>query len=314
MGIFDVSIPIAYGEGTERAFFRLVEAIITSKDISQIIQLLAWRGKSVSDRIHPSRLIPARLECYLHNSEEPDDTSIVSKSANTSDEESTSDDTDDDEESSSDDTDDDEESSTPSDTTDTDDDDDEIAKACRMIPLSHQAIILTHRGLRVRLLLIRISPSQLVAFGSSETQRGDAVGPWSITFICSGLSLIDQTFPGEVKISLQRKHPYPPNKHDFASVCETGDNGAHKFFFGIFTFSEEKGKVTIPSGFLAFLLAVPKPSGKFSMKRLDSRAFQPNCKIDTHEIIKIRNGQSSQDISLGKSKHEDSLKVMTVNL
>ena len=133
-------------------------------------------------------------------------------------------------------------------------------------------------------------------------------------FICSGLSFINQTLPGEMKIGLKRKHPYRPNKDDFASVCETGDNGPHEFFFGIFTFSEEEGKVVIPSGFLAFLLAVPTSSSKFSVKRLTSHTFQPNCKIDTLEIIQIRNGQSSQNICLDKSKHEDSLKVMTVNL
>ncbi|KAG0691891.1 hypothetical protein DFH29DRAFT_760517, partial [Suillus ampliporus] len=38
MGIFDVSLQIAYGEGGDRAFFRLIEAIMQAGDPS----ILNW--------------------------------------------------------------------------------------------------------------------------------------------------------------------------------------------------------------------------------------------------------------------------------
>ncbi|KAF8971913.1 heterokaryon incompatibility protein-domain-containing protein [Flammula alnicola] len=63
MGIFGVSFPIAYGEGAERAFFRLIEAILTSfQDVSD---LLNWAGHSVSSEIHASNLVPSSPRCYL---------------------------------------------------------------------------------------------------------------------------------------------------------------------------------------------------------------------------------------------------------
>ncbi|KJA18050.1 hypothetical protein HYPSUDRAFT_970480 [Hypholoma sublateritium FD-334 SS-4] len=65
MGIFGVSFSIAYGEGAERAFFRLIEAILTSfRDLSDV---LVWGGKPISDEIHSSSLIPSSPKCYLRS-------------------------------------------------------------------------------------------------------------------------------------------------------------------------------------------------------------------------------------------------------
>ncbi|KJA26994.1 hypothetical protein HYPSUDRAFT_35509 [Hypholoma sublateritium FD-334 SS-4] len=64
MGIFNVSFSIAYGEGGERAFFRLIEAILATKPADQVCQLLAWGGRPLSDEIHTSRLLPSGPECY----------------------------------------------------------------------------------------------------------------------------------------------------------------------------------------------------------------------------------------------------------
>ncbi|OAX36061.1 hypothetical protein K503DRAFT_330090 [Rhizopogon vinicolor AM-OR11-026] len=52
MGIFDVSIQVAYGEGGDRAFDRLIEAIMQSGDHS----VFNWYGEAVHH--HPSNIIP----------------------------------------------------------------------------------------------------------------------------------------------------------------------------------------------------------------------------------------------------------------
>ena len=62
MGIFNVSISIAYGEGRERAFFRLYQAIL---EVGYERDWLLWTGRSVSPSIHPSRMIPSSPKCYL---------------------------------------------------------------------------------------------------------------------------------------------------------------------------------------------------------------------------------------------------------
>ncbi|KAF8960778.1 heterokaryon incompatibility protein-domain-containing protein [Flammula alnicola] len=63
MGIFGVSISIAYGEGAERAFFRLIEAILTA--FKDVFDVLNWAGRPISSNIHSSRLIPSSPRCFL---------------------------------------------------------------------------------------------------------------------------------------------------------------------------------------------------------------------------------------------------------
>ncbi|KAF9474981.1 hypothetical protein BDN70DRAFT_285586 [Pholiota conissans] len=65
MGIFAVSISIAYGEGAERAFFRLVEAILTC--FSNTLDVLNCAGKPIAHTIHSSRVLPSGPECYLNH-------------------------------------------------------------------------------------------------------------------------------------------------------------------------------------------------------------------------------------------------------
>ncbi|KAI6149752.1 heterokaryon incompatibility protein-domain-containing protein [Pisolithus tinctorius] len=62
MGIFGVSMLVAYGEGPERAFFRLFQAIL---DVACERHWFLWAGKAVPRHIHPSRMIPSGPECYL---------------------------------------------------------------------------------------------------------------------------------------------------------------------------------------------------------------------------------------------------------
>ncbi|KAG1890716.1 uncharacterized protein F5891DRAFT_1070478 [Suillus fuscotomentosus] len=61
MGIFDVSIPIAYREGAQRVFFRLVEAIM---QVSNEPGVLNWAGRPA--QIHRlSTAFPSAPACYL---------------------------------------------------------------------------------------------------------------------------------------------------------------------------------------------------------------------------------------------------------
>ncbi|KAG2040917.1 heterokaryon incompatibility protein-domain-containing protein [Suillus americanus] len=59
MGIFDVSLQIAYGEGGDRAFCRLIEAIMQAGDAS----VLNWKGKAATH--HTSRAIPRSPQNFV---------------------------------------------------------------------------------------------------------------------------------------------------------------------------------------------------------------------------------------------------------
>lgn len=63
LGVFSVSFPIAYGEGVERAFFRLIEAILHS--FRNVLGILNWASQPISHNIHSSRLIPSGPKCYV---------------------------------------------------------------------------------------------------------------------------------------------------------------------------------------------------------------------------------------------------------
>ncbi|KAH7915217.1 heterokaryon incompatibility protein-domain-containing protein [Hygrophoropsis aurantiaca] len=64
MGIFNVSLQIAYGEGKERAFIRLIEAIMQSGDPS----VLHWAGLTAAH--HSSQAIPSGPNCYVGHSQD----------------------------------------------------------------------------------------------------------------------------------------------------------------------------------------------------------------------------------------------------
>lgn len=66
LGIFGVSIPIAYGEGSQRAFFRLVEAILASSQ--EVWDVFNCAGPPGATRIHHSSLIPSSPKDYLRRS------------------------------------------------------------------------------------------------------------------------------------------------------------------------------------------------------------------------------------------------------
>ncbi|KAH7911574.1 heterokaryon incompatibility protein-domain-containing protein, partial [Hygrophoropsis aurantiaca] len=80
MGIFGVSISIAYGEGPQHAFFRLFKAIL---DISNDPDIFNWAGEPIRPDVHPSRMLPSSPECYLshqrisHNNQREFEESVV---------------------------------------------------------------------------------------------------------------------------------------------------------------------------------------------------------------------------------------------
>ncbi|KAG0698094.1 heterokaryon incompatibility protein-domain-containing protein [Suillus ampliporus] len=59
MGIFDVSLQVAYGEGGDRAFCRLIEAIMQAGDPS----VLNWKGQAAEH--HTSRAIPQSPRSFV---------------------------------------------------------------------------------------------------------------------------------------------------------------------------------------------------------------------------------------------------------
>ncbi|KIK33235.1 hypothetical protein CY34DRAFT_813772 [Suillus luteus UH-Slu-Lm8-n1] len=61
MGMFDVSLQIAYGEGGDRAFCRLIEVIMQAGDPS----VLNWKGEAA--RHHTSRAIPRSPQSFIAN-------------------------------------------------------------------------------------------------------------------------------------------------------------------------------------------------------------------------------------------------------
>ncbi|KAF9482956.1 hypothetical protein BDN70DRAFT_990736 [Pholiota conissans] len=65
MGIFDVSISIAYGEGAERAFYRLLEEIIRSTP-EGALDLFNWAGSHSLFR--NTSILPSNPRHYLHRS------------------------------------------------------------------------------------------------------------------------------------------------------------------------------------------------------------------------------------------------------
>ncbi|KAF8837457.1 HET-domain-containing protein [Paxillus ammoniavirescens] len=60
MGIFNVSLATAYGEGAERAFFRLIEAMI---QLAPNVGILNWAGEP-SDIGHRTLAMPSSPRCY----------------------------------------------------------------------------------------------------------------------------------------------------------------------------------------------------------------------------------------------------------
>lgn len=60
MGIFDVTLQPAYGEGAERAFFRLVEMIMQSNGSTSVLN---WAGKEAET--HNSMAFPSSPHCYI---------------------------------------------------------------------------------------------------------------------------------------------------------------------------------------------------------------------------------------------------------
>lgn len=282
MGVFGVQLSIAYGEGAESAFFRLVEKIITSRGTSEIIQVLTWGGKPISDSIHPSRLLPSCPECYLYLPQTVENfkgalpllTGDCSPRA--------------------------------------------ISLTCKTFPGAREPMTLTHLGLKLRLLLIKTTMSSVESVGTGRSGQGKAhedIGPFEVTLWCHLLTSDEQSpsrFTQKIRtnIGLHKKHSYRPNSFD--AICES--KGPHVFFIGIYTFKEDEEIVMIPPWYCAVLLGIPIVNEQFSMRDLSADSFEPNSKISTCTTLHLDNYKHSEVVRINKLEHADVMKVMTVNL
>ncbi len=67
MGIFGVVFSTDYSEGREKAFFRLLEAIIQKSVEPNTLSIFNYVGQSVSDEIHRTNILPSDPMCYLQS-------------------------------------------------------------------------------------------------------------------------------------------------------------------------------------------------------------------------------------------------------
>lgn len=272
MGIFGVNLSIAYGEGAESAFFRLVEKIITTRDTSQVIQLLAWAGRSLSDNIHPTRIIPSSPDNFSTMLTQEGSTSATS-----------------------------------------------INEACSIFPRTGEAIVLTHLGLKVRLLLARVYLPELSNTGTSKRHHDGKdvpTGPWQVTLHYRPLDFNTMKHSDKVEtVALNDMHSRRLKSYDFSSIIQTRPPVSHRIVLGIFTFTEDDVYIHIPNSYCAYLLAIPASEmGKdSSIEPLSPRQFQPKWKINTQEIVHIST-HASKPIKVEKSAHRDIIKVLSVSL
>jgi hypothetical protein len=66
MGLFNVSISTAYGEGADRAFSRLLQEILLSSH--RVLDILNWGGDLPSSRSYTSRVLPSSPRHYVNRS------------------------------------------------------------------------------------------------------------------------------------------------------------------------------------------------------------------------------------------------------
>ncbi|KAF8191311.1 hypothetical protein BJ912DRAFT_902550 [Pholiota molesta] len=228
MGIFGVNFSISYGEGAERAFFRLIEAIISSRHTSHIIQVLHWAGAAISDRIHTSHLIPSKPECY------------VSENA-------------------------------------------EVNASPDIIPTLLEPMVLTHLGLRARLLLIHVH-TVVVPLDNQHYHHA----PFYVNF---GVMWAVRKHRGTLYIPLHKRFPQYPTTDSLFQFYhpEIPTPCGSSFFLGIYTFKEDndKGCIYLPLPSCAFLLGIPTPKSNFSLHDISSKHFEPTAKIDTRRIIQL---------------------------
>ncbi|KJA24175.1 hypothetical protein HYPSUDRAFT_535655 [Hypholoma sublateritium FD-334 SS-4] len=64
MGVFGVVFPVDYSEGREKAFFRLLEAIIQKSINLNTLSIFNYAGRSVSNNIHGTNILPSEPNCY----------------------------------------------------------------------------------------------------------------------------------------------------------------------------------------------------------------------------------------------------------
>ncbi|KAF8157410.1 heterokaryon incompatibility protein-domain-containing protein [Pholiota molesta] len=276
MGIFGVNFSISYGEGAERAFFRLIEVLISSRHTFHIMQVLHWAKKAVSVKIHTSRLIPSEPECYndpkFQVSEEQTSGTQTGPS---------------------------------------------------LFPTLAEPMILTHLGLRVRLLLSYIPRNTIEIRGLVPIQDTNLRnGPFNIRLRVSENNCIKP-----FQTVLERRLPRIPapaqlldfynNSKDVRTSHGSGSDllsGQSSFFLGIYTFEENDytNCVYLPLVAHAFLLVIPKPRNEFTVRDVTSKHFGPNSKIDTREVIKLSLQSVSEFTDRLGPESESSLRQRTV--
>ncbi|TFK33369.1 hypothetical protein BDQ12DRAFT_738797 [Crucibulum laeve] len=222
LGVFSVSFPIAYGEGVERAFFRLIEAILHS--FRNVLGVLNWASRPLSHSIHSSRLIPSGPECYL-GQQDVDLAGIA------------------------------------------------------LVPL--KPMLLTHLGLRVRLLLV---DTDTLTPPPEDSKK-----------------LLSE---GKVRLQCNKDIQKEPTIVELYNVHDRDLFGpfrfTFKFTFGIWNFQEYRGGVFLRDTCAAFLFRIPHVSAPPSMQSWetdDNLTVEPqiedeseetdlsSCKVDTKKVI-----------------------------
>ncbi|KAF8204558.1 hypothetical protein BJ912DRAFT_921 [Pholiota molesta] len=287
MGIFGVNYSTSYGEGSERAFFRLIEAIIASRHTSHVIQVLNWGGDAISDIIHPSRLIPSRPECYLFKGSQAKAKSADSTTVNPVVEE-----------------------------TQTEGieptlfvketyigDAEATAETSLFFPTLLEPMTLTHLGLRVRLLLIKVDVTAVHLHDDDSNRKS---GPFDLTIKLGFPSATFET----VEILHQKRFAERPSQISaiYDSVVPT-DSQASTLFIGIYTFKEDDiaDCVDIPFFSSAILLGIPTPFKNFQINSLSSKHFVPASKIDTRKPLTIRIHQNVSNNPADSTRQETHL-------
>ncbi|KAF8168917.1 hypothetical protein BJ912DRAFT_1088126 [Pholiota molesta] len=221
MGIFGVNLPISYGEGPERAFFRFIDAIISARHTS-ILSSSELGGKVL-----------------LRKCDQADGSTITATST--------------------------------------------------FFPNLSDPMVLTHLGLRVRLLLVRAESYTL------EHLRRQLFGPFSITLKIQFPLLPFQT----LEVLLERRYSEIPDKNSHIYHTRRPGRFGSSLYLGIYTFKEDdhQGCVDVPFSSFAFILSIPNPYDNFTLNDLYSNHFEPSAKIDTRDVVQVPRIRATSAVS-----------------
>lgn len=263
MGIFRVSFPIAYGEGGERAFFRLVEALLANKPAEQVCALLAWAGRPVGRAIHTTRMLPSAPECYSAPAPRRGPQPTFADSLPNW-----------------------------------------LATGPTRLP--PEPTVLTHIGLRMRLLIVR-------AVLQDKVGRPGPFDGHLVHFIMRPEALKFKP----IDVHLYAEYPTYPKAGDIypVSACQalpevamgtTRSTENPQFLIAIYTFIEDNNYVYIPRSGLGFLLAWYPPANDPWLKDADMASAYLGAwsKVDTRRPVVFERDDNSRNGYTKQSKSE----------